>query len=274
MIDLYEKTIEASEYIKKKIDYVPEAAVILGTGLSKLSKDIELDIEIDYNDIPGFVQSTVESHDGKLVFGTLNGKKVVFMQGRFHLYEGYSMQEITLPIRVLSRLGVRTLIISNACGSMNPLINKKSIMLIDDHINLLPGNPLIGVNDSRLGNRFVDMSEPYSKELIAEAEHVAVKNHIKLHKGVYVAMPGPSLETRAEYRFLRAIGADVVGMSTVPETIVALQEGMKVLGLSVVTDECYPDSLAPVNIEEIIKNADSMEDDMSTIVKGVIERIS
>lgn len=274
MIDLYEKTIEASEYIKKNIDYVPEAAVVLGTGLSKLSKDIELDIEIDYNEIPGFVQSTVESHDGKLVFGTLNGKKVVFMQGRFHYYEGYSMQEITIPIRVLSRIGVRTLIISNACGSMNPLINKKSIMLIDDHINLLPGNPLIGVNDRRLGNRFVDMSEPYSKELIAEAEYVAVKNHIKLHRGVYVAMSGPSLETRAEYRFLRAIGADVVGMSTVPETIVALQEGMKVLGLSVVTDECYPDSLAAVDIEEIIKNADSMEDDMSTIVKGVIERIS
>ncbi len=273
MDNVYEQLNQAVEYIKSKVEFDPEVAVILGTGLGKLAENISIKYSLDYLDIPNFPVSTVETHEGKLLFGEMNGKKVVAMQGRFHYYEGYTMKQITLPVRVMAKLGAKVLIISNACGSMNPLIRKKGIMVINDHINLLPDNPLIGVSDERLGPRFTDMSEPYSQRLIKLTDEVAIGNSIKIHHGVYVAMSGPSLETRAEYRFLRIIGADVVGMSTVPETIVANQMGMEVLGLSIVTDECYPESLKPVEIEEIIANAAAAEGDLTKIIQGVIERL-
>ena len=208
-----------------------------------------------------------------MIFGEITGKAVVAMKGRFHLYEGYSMHQITFPIRVMKNLGVETLIISNACGSLNPLIPKGSLMIIEDHINLLPGNPLIGLNESHLGPRFVDMSEPYAKKYIELVEKIALDKKIKIYKGVYVAMSGPSLETRAEYRLLRTIGADVVGMSTIPENIVARQCGMDVLGLSITTDECYPDALKPVGIEEILETASKVEPDMTEIVKEFVKII-
>jgi purine-nucleoside phosphorylase len=195
------------------------------------------------------------------------------MQGRFHYYEGYTMQEITYPVRVMKQLGVKTLIISNACGSMNPHIRKGDIMLIEDHINLLGDNPLIGINDSTFGPRFVDMSEPYSKRLMEVAVEAALENKLRLSKGVYAAMSGPSLETRAEYRFLRAIGADVVGMSTVPETIVARQMGIDVLGISIITDECYPDALKPADIEDIIQTATGAEPKLTLLVKEIVEKL-
>ena len=273
MDNVYEQVSQAVDYIKSKVDFKPEIAVILGTGLGKLADKISIRFSLDYGDIPNFPVSTVETHEGKLLFGEMNGKNVVAMQGRSHFYEGYTMRQITLPVRVMAMLGAKILIISNACGSMNPLIRKKSITVINDHINLLPDNPLIGVNDDRLGPRFVDMSEPYSQRLIKLTDEVALQNAIKVHHGVYVAMSGPSLETRAEYRFLRRIGADVVGMSTVPESIVANQMGMEVLGLSIVTDECYPEALKPVKIEEIIANAAEAETGLTTIIQGVIERL-
>ena len=273
MDNLFEKVSESVDFIKKKIDFVPKIAIILGTGLGSLADDIDIKYSLDYTEIPNFPESTVETHTGRLLFGYMSGRPVVAMQGRFHYYEGYTMQQITLPVRVMAMLGARLLIISNACGTMNPLMKKKGIIAIEDHINLLPGNPLIGVNDEKFGPRFVDMSEPYSKRLISIADDVALDKKIKLLHGVYVAMSGPSLETRAEYRFLRAIGADVVGMSTVPENIVARQMGLEVLGLSIITDECYPESLQPVKIEEIIANATEAEVKLTSLIKGVIERL-
>jgi len=273
MDNVYETVKESFDYIKSKINFSPKIAIILGTGLGSLAEDIEIKDSIKYTDIPNFPTSTVETHSGKLLFGYMSGREVVAMQGRFHFYEGYSMEQITLPVRVMAMLGAKVLIISNACGSMNPLIPKKSVVAINDHINLLPGSPLIGVNDERLGPRFVDMSEPYSKRLINLADEVALEKNIKLHHGVYVAMSGPNLETKAEYRFLRTIGADVVGMSTVPEDIVARQMNMEVLGLSIVTDECYPEALKPVKIEEIIANASESEVKLTSIIKGIIDRL-
>jgi purine-nucleoside phosphorylase len=215
----------------------------------------------------------VESHHGKLIFGKLGGKDVVAMQGRFHYYEGYTMKQITYPIRVMKKLGVETLLVSNACGGMNPVYSRGDLMLMSDHINLLGDNPLIGPNDEEFGPRFPDMSEPYSNDLLALAETVALENNIKVQKGVYVAIPGPNLETKAEYRFLRGIGADVVGMSTVPENIVANHMGMKVLGISIITDECFPDSLQPVNVEEIIATAMEAEPKMTKIMKEVVAKL-
>jgi purine-nucleoside phosphorylase len=215
----------------------------------------------------------VESHHGKLILGTIGNKNVVAMQGRFHYYEGYTMQQITFPVRVMKFLGVHTLLVSNACGGMNPLFRKGDIMLMVDHINLLGDNPLIGKNEDQLGPRFPDMSEPYSLSMISIAEKIALENKIKIQKGVYVAVPGPNLETKAEYRFLRGIGADVVGMSTIPENIVANHMGMKVLGISIVTDECFPESLKPVNVEEIIATAMGAEPKMTLIMKEVITRL-
>lgn len=273
MGNVYKTVKESFDYIKSQIDFAPKIAIILGTGLGSLADKIEVKYTIDYNDIPNFPTSTVETHSGKLLFGFMSGRKVVAMQGRFHFYEGYSMKQITLPVRVMAMLGAKILIISNACGSMNPLIPKKSVVAINDHINLLPGNPLIGVNDEKLGPRFVDMSEPYSKRLINLADEVALEKNIKLHHGIYVAMSGPNLETKAEYRFLRTIGADVVGMSTVPEDIVARQMNMEVLGLSIVTDECYPEALKQVKIEEIIANATETEVKLTSIIEGVINRL-
>ena len=273
MSELISKINETLKVIRKRTKDDYPVGIILGTGLGGLVKEIKIEHEIDYADLPHFPLSTVESHHGKLIFGKVNGKKVVAMQGRFHFYEGYSMKQITYPVRVMKFLGVKTLLVSNACGGMNPVYRKGDLMLMIDHINLIGDNPLIGKNEDDLGPRFPDMSEPYSFELINIAEEVALENKIKVHKGVYVAVPGPNLETRAEYRFLRATGADVVGMSTIPENIVANHMGMKVLGISIITDECFPDSLKRVNVEEIIAAAMRAEPKMTLIMKEVIKRI-
>jgi purine-nucleoside phosphorylase len=273
MSTLTDKIKETLSVIRKTTNDDYPVGIILGTGLGGLVKEIDIEHEIDYGDLPHFPLSTVESHHGRLIFGTLNGKKVVAMQGRFHFYEGYTMQQITYPVRVMKFLGVNTLLVSNACGGMNPEYRKGDLMLMIDHINLLGDNPLIGKNEDELGPRFPDMSEPYSIELIQLAEKVALENQIKVHKGVYVAVSGPNLETRAEYRFLRATGADVVGMSTVPENIVANHMGMKVIGISIITDECFPDSLQPVDVSEIISTAMKAEPKMTLIMKEVIKRL-
>ena len=273
MSELISKINETLEVIKKITNEEYPFGIILGTGLGGLAKDIDVQYEIEYEDLPHFPLSTVESHHGKLISGKIGDKTVVAMQGRFHFYEGYSMKQITYPVRVMKFLGVKTLLVSNACGGMNPIYNRGDIMLMVDHINLLGDNPLIGMNEDELGPRFPDMSEPYDLELIKVAEEVALENKIKVQKGIYVAVPGPNLETKAEYRFLRTIGADVVGMSTIPENIVANHMGIKVLGISIVTDECFPDSLKPVNVEEIISTAMKAEPKMTLIMKEVVKRI-
>lgn len=263
----------AVQAIRQRFDKVPEVAVILGTGLGALAEHIRTEVVIEYSDIPNFPLSTVESHAGRLLCGTLGGRTIVAMQGRFHRYEGYSLQQVTFPVRVLRALGASTLVVSNACGGMNPLWQPGDLMLIADHINLLGDNPLIGPNDDSLGPRFPDMSDPYSARLRAVAREVALANGITLREGVYVAVQGPNLETRAEYRFLRQIGADVVGMSTVPEVIVAVHGGMQVLGLSIITDACLPDALKPATVEEIIAVARKAEPNLTTLVQGVLERL-
>ncbi|WKZ70612.1 MAG: purine-nucleoside phosphorylase [Melioribacteraceae bacterium] len=273
MSKLKEMINETLEVIRKHTKDEYEIGIILGTGLGGLVKEIKIDHEIEYGDLPHFPISTVESHHGKLIFGSIGNKKVVAMQGRFHYYEGYTMKQITYPVRVMKFLGVKTLLVSNACGGMNPIYKRGDVMLMLDHINLLGDNPLIGPNEDDLGPRFPDMSEPYNLELIELAEQVALENKIKLHKGVYVAVPGPNLETKAEYRFLRGIGADVVGMSTIPENIVANHMGMRVLGFSIITDECFPDSLKAVNVEEIIAAAMEAEPKMTKIMKEVINKL-
>jgi purine-nucleoside phosphorylase len=273
MDNLLEKIEETLEVIKKHTKDNYPVGIILGTGLGGLVKEIKIEHEIDYAELPHFPLSTVESHRGKLIFGVIGEKKVVAMQGRFHYYEGYTMQQIVYPVRVMKFLGIKTLLVSNACGGMNPLFRRGDVMLMIDHINLLGDNPLIGKNYDELGPRFPDMSEAYNNELINLAEEIALENKIRIQKGVYVAVPGPNLETKAEYRFLRGIGADVVGMSTIPENIAANHMGIKVLGFSIVTDECFPDSLKPVNVEEIIAAAMEAEPKMTLIMKEVIKRI-
>ncbi|MBI5473040.1 MAG: purine-nucleoside phosphorylase [Ignavibacteriae bacterium] len=273
MSELRSRIEEAVKFLRTKTSSHPPIGIILGTGLGGLAKEIKQDVVIDYGDIPHFPISTVESHHGRLIFGTLGGKQVVAMQGRFHYYEGYTMQQVTFPVRVMKFLGVETLLISNAAGGMNPQFRKGSVMIITDHINLLGDNPLIGANDDAVGPRFPDMSEPYSKKLIALADSVALENRIRVEHGVFVAVPGPNLETRAEYRFLRLIGADAVGMSTVPENIVAVHMSMHVLGFSIITDECFPDSLQPANVTEIIAVANDTEPKLTKIMKGVVERM-
>lgn len=264
---------ETLQYLRSVTDKTYSVGIVLGTGLGGLVKEIEIEHSVEYADIPHFPLSTVESHHGKLIFGKIGDKSVVAMQGRFHFYEGYSMQQLTYPIRVMKFLGVETLLVSNACGGMNPVYRRGDIMLMIDHINLLGDNPLIGKNEDSLGPRFPDMSEPYNLELVERAENIALSNGIKVHRGVYVAVPGPNLETRAEYRFLRAIGADVVGMSTVPENIVANHMGMKVLGFSIITDECFPDSLKPVSIEDVLSAAMEAEPKMTLIMKEVVKSL-
>ncbi len=264
---------ETIRFIRSRTSSNPNIGIILGTGLGALVKEIEKEIEIDYSEIPHFPVSTVESHHGKLIFGTLAGKKVVAMQGRFHYYEGYAMKQITFPVRVMKILGVETLLISNAAGALNASFTRGDVMLMSDHINLLGDNPLIGPNDDTLGPRFPDMSEPYSQELIAKAESIARELGIRVQKGVYVAMQGPNLETRSEYRFLRTIGADAVGMSTVPENIVAVHMGMKVFGVSIITDECFPDTLKPITLEEVIAVANKAEPKMTAIMKELVKRM-
>ena len=274
MTELRKHIAESLEFIRTKTDAHPKIGIILGTGLGGLVKEIKKEVVIDYADIPHFPISTVESHHGKLIFGTLAGKKIVAMQGRFHLYEGYTLKQITFPVRVMKFLGVKSMLVSNAAGALNPLFKKGDVMLISDHINLLGDNPLIGPNDDELGPRFPDMSEAYSKELIALAEQAALDLKIRVQKGVYVAMQGPNLETKAEYRFLRTIGADAVGMSTIPEDIVAVHMGMKVLGISILTDECFPDALKPALLEEILKVATKAEPKMTVIMKEVVKRMN
>jgi purine-nucleoside phosphorylase len=273
MTDLRKQIDDAVKAIRTKTSSSPKIGIILGTGLGGLVQEIEKEVVIDYQDIPHFPVSTVESHHGKLIFGTLAGKKVVAMQGRFHFYEGYTMKQITFPVRVMKFLGVETLLISNAAGALNPLFQRGDIMLMVDHINLLGDNPLIGPNDETLGPRFPDMSEAYSRELIALAERAALDLKIKVQKGVYVVMQGPNLETRAEYRFLRTIGADAVGMSTIPEDIVAIHMGMKVFGVSIITDECFPEALKPVTLEEVIAVANRAEPKMTAVLKEVVKRL-
>ncbi|MBA2685401.1 MAG: purine-nucleoside phosphorylase [Gemmatimonadaceae bacterium] len=263
----------AAQVVRDRFAHVPDVAIILGTGLGALGRAIETDVVIDYADLPGFPLSTVESHAGRLLCGTLGGRKVVAMQGRFHLYEGYTAQQVAFPVRVMRELGAHTLIVSNACGTLHPLWNAGEIMLIADHINLLGTNPLIGANDEALGPRFPDMSAPYDESLRALARAVALEQKIVLREGVYVAITGPALETRAEYRMLRTIGADVVGMSTVPEVIAAVHGGMRVLGLSIMTDQCLPDSLKPVTLAEIVEMAGRAEPQLTALVRGVLERL-
>ncbi|MCZ6917774.1 MAG: purine-nucleoside phosphorylase [Gemmatimonadetes bacterium] len=259
--------------IRNRTEATPDVAVILGTGLGGLVQEIELATEIPYEDIPGFPRSTVETHAGRLLFGTLGGRQVLAMQGRFHRYEGYTMQQIVFPVRVMHALGAGSLVVSNACGGMHPLWAPGDLMLIADHISLLGDSPLVGPNDDSLGPRFPDMSEPYDGELRSLARAAARDLQIVLREGVYVAVAGPNLETRAEYRFLRGIGADVVGMSTVPEVIAAVHMSMRVLGISIITDACLPDALAPANIEQIIVTAQRAEPDLTRLVATVLERM-
>lgn len=273
MDDRLRKIDEAVEHVRARAKWSPAVGIVLGTGLGALIEDIVVDDTVEYGEIPHFPVSTVESHSGRLVFGKLEGRPVMAMQGRFHYYEGYSMEEVTLPIRVMQRMGVSTLIVSNACGGMNPGYRRGDLMRIDDHINLIGDNPLRGPNLDELGPRFPDMSEPYDRGLGALADRVALEAGIRLHSGVYVAVAGPNLETRAEYRFLRLIGGDVVGMSTVPEVIVARHADMRVLGISIVTDECFPDALEPVDVETIIRVAGEAEPHMTRVIRDTVARL-
>ena len=274
MSEIRDQLHETVAVIRKKTHSQPKIGIILGTGLGALADEIEKEIIFSYSDIPHFPLSTVEFHAGNLIFGKINGKHIVAMQGRFHYYEGYSMKQITYPVRLMKELGVATLMVSNAAGGLNPLFRAGDIMVIRDHINLLGDNPLIGLNDNELGPRFSDMSEPYNFKYLNLIDQIANEEKIKLHKGVFAAMTGPSLETRAEYRMLGIIGADVIGMSTVPEVIVAVHAGMKVLGMSVITDECFPDSLQPVNISEILRHAKVAEPNLTRLMKRFIEKIN
>ena len=270
MLDLFDKIKESVDYIKTQWAETPHAGIILGTGLGPLVNKIDVAASIDYGDIPNFPKSTALSHKGRLVCGTLEGLPVVAMEGRIHMYEGYPLKEITLPIRVMKAMGANLLVCSNAVGGLNPYYKKGDIMLIEDQINLMGDNPLIGVNDDRLGPRFPDMCEPYSHELIERALRIARAEDIVAHKGVLVAVAGPNLETRAEYRFLRLIGSDVVGMSTIPEVIVAVHSGMRVVGFSVVTDMCLADALEPADAHEIVKVANEAEPKLTKLVMGVL----
>lgn len=258
--------------IRRVTQHKPRAGIILGTGLGQLSRDIDVVAVIEYDDIPHFPVSTVESHHGRLILGKLRGVDVVVMQGRFHVYEGYTVQRVTFPVRVMATLGIDTLFISTACGGMNPAYRRGDLMLITDHINLQGVNPLVGPNVDAWGPRFPDMSAPYDPALQKLAEETALELRIRLHQGVYVAVVGPNLETRAEYRFLRYIGADVVGMSTVPEVIVARHMNLKVLGIGVVTDECFPDALEPVTLEHVLEAAGIAEPKLTALMSALVQR--
>ncbi len=263
----------AAKFISSRTALRPRIGIILGTGLGALAREIEVETTISYDEIAGFPLSTVESHHGRLLIGRISGVPVIAMQGRFHLYEGYTAQQVTFPVRVLATLGVDTLLISNAAGGMNPLFRRGDLMLITDHINLQGENPLEGPNENDWGPRFPDMSEPYDVELRTVAEQKALDLKVKLQQGVYVAVVGPNLETKAEYRFLRMIGADAVGMSTVPEVIVARHMNLRVMAMSVITDECFPDALEPVGIEDVLAAAAAAEPKLTAIMKGVVEEI-
>jgi len=273
MSELREAIEKAVQMIRGHSSLKPDVAIILGTGLGGLAKEIAIESEIPYEKIPGFPLSTVEFHAGKLLLGTASGKQIIAMQGRFHTYEGYTHQQIAFPVRVMKFLGAKYLIISNVAGGLNPVLKKGDIMIIQDHINLLGGNPLVGRNDEAIGPRFPDMSEPYNRSLIVLAERIAQREQIRVKKGVYAAMTGPSLETAAEYRMLNILGADAIGMSTVPEVIAGVHSGMKILGLSVITDLCDPDTLQPANIIEIVRIAGETEPKLTHLIKLVIQEL-
>lgn len=271
---MLQKLNEAVEYLRKKAaGFEPEVGIVLGTGLGGLVNEIDIQYSVMYASIPNFPISTLEFHSGKLIFGLLKGKKVVAMQGRLHYYEGYSMQQITFPIRAMKALGINCLFVSNAAGSLNPNFKKGELMIINDHINLQPESPLRGLNYNELGPRFPDMSEPYQQKLIKKALQIAKKEEITCHQGVYVAVTGPNLETKAEYKYLRIIGGDAVGMSTVPEVIVANHAGLPVFAISVLTDEGFPDDLKPVSIDEIIATANQAEPKLTTILSQLIATV-
>jgi purine-nucleoside phosphorylase len=270
---LYDRIQTAVAAVQTNTDLTPDVGIILGTGLGGLAEEIEVESAIPYEQIPGFPLSTVESHAGRLLLGRLGKRPVVAMQGRFHRYEGYSLGEVTFPVRVMRALGAKVLIVSNACGGMHPLWSPGDLVLLSDHINLLGDNPLLGWNDERLGPRFSDMSDPYDAELRGLTHAVALELSITLREGVYVAVPGPNLETRAEYRMLRNMGADVVGMSTVPEVIVAVHAGMRTVGISIITDQCLPDALEPADITRIIETARRAEPSLTRLIARLVERL-
>lgn len=265
-----EAVSRAASYVKDRIDNVPEIGIILGTGLDALSADIEQDTRLPYNEIPGFPELTVKSHQGDLISGRIADRPVLALNGRAHLYEGYDAKEITFPVRVLGALGIRTLIVSNACGGMNPDYSTGDIMLIEDHINLMGSNPLEGPNHDDWGPRFPDMSDPYDTSLRKLVRETAKQTGVALHEGVYVSVVGPNLETRAEYRMLHRMGADVVGMSTVPEVLVARHMGIKVVAFSVITDECDPDNLAAISIEDVLAAAEQASGPLGRLIAGII----
>ena len=272
-VPLYDKVKAATAALQDIISKPPRAAVVLGTGLGGLARQIKNAKDMPYEDIPYFPMSTVASHEGRVVAGTLGGTPIIAFDGRFHFYEGYTLQEVTLPVRVAKAVGAGALFLSGAAGGMNPLHEKGDLILLEDHINLMPGNPLIGVNDDRLGPRFPDMSAPYDRKLLARAEEICLEERIRAHRGVYVAMPGPNLETRAEYRFLRSIGADLVGMSTVPEVLVAVHAGLRVFAASIITDRCLADSLEAANIDEIIAVANAAAPKVTRLVSRLISEL-
>ena len=271
MLELYDQIEAAATAIQAKFKETPHAGIILGTGLGGLVEKIDIVATLDYETIPNFPKSTATSHRGRLVCGRLEGVPVVVMEGRFHQYEGYPLKKITLPVRVFKRLGAKLMIVSQAVGGLNTMYRGGDVMIIDDQINLMGDNPLVGVNDDRLGPRFPDMSQPYDPELIDAGLEIARRENFVAHRGVTVAVTGPNLETRAEYRFLRRIGADVVGMSTIPEAIVAVHCGLRTFGLSVITDMCYPDHAEPINVEQIIATANTAGPKLRAIVSGVLK---
>lgn len=274
MITYKEKVEACVQQVQTLSDgFQPKVGIVLGTGLGGLVDEIDIKYDLPYEKLPHFPLSTVESHKGRLIFGYLNGQKVVAMQGRFHYYEGYDMKEVTFPIRVLKLLGIKSLIISNAAGGINPSFQKSDLMIINDHINLMFGNPLIGKNENEWGDRFPDMFEPYNFDLIQKAKEVVKEFNLPVHEGVYAAVTGPNLETKAEYKYLGIIGADVVGMSTVPEVIVAVQMKLPVFAVSVVTDLCYPEALKQVELEEILSNARNAEPHLSKLIGGLLTKI-
>jgi purine-nucleoside phosphorylase len=273
MLELFDQIQETRQAIQARWKGKPRVGIILGTGLGGLAEEIQAEARFAYAELPHFPVSSVQSHAGRLVCGNLSGKSVMAMEGRIHAYEGYSLQQITFPVRVMKALGCEVLIVTNAAGGMNPQSAKGDLMVIEDHINLMGDNPLIGKNDDRLGIRFPDMCHPYDPQLIALAQKVALAERIPAHKGVFVAVTGPNLETRAEYRFLRGIGADAVGMSTVPEAIVAVHAGLRTLGISIITDMCLPDALEPVVLADIIATANAAEKKLRVLVKRVLSEL-
>jgi len=273
IMSLREKIAEAKKFIESRSKVKPKIGIIVGTGLGTLAKEIEIKAIVPYSDIPHFAVSTAPGHEGNLILGKLSGKMIMAMQGRFHLYEGYSLEEITFPIRIMKEMGVELLIESNVAGGMNPNFKAGDLMIVTDHINLTGNNPLIGPNDERLGPRFPDMSEPYDKKLIELTNRIAIEEKIGIHQGVYAGLTGPNFETPAEYRFLRLIGADAVGMSTVCEVIVARHSGLRVLGISCITDECIPDKLEPVNFRKLIQVAQKVEPNLARLVKRLLREI-